>query len=198
MRPVSPGTSSGRGLAAVAHLPALPAGYGFAVVNREGRVLYHSDPRRSLRENLFDELGDGDRARAIDTSGRAGLFATRYRERPHQLSLEPIDIRRAVDGTHAGLYLAAFRDTIVERNAVGRVFVTGLAGPILLPLVSIGVTMWLMGLASSLRTHRWSKWLWPHGGLDPMYRFLTLLLSAVCASSNSRSTRRASAMPRSS
>src|SRR6202008_3238613 len=27
--------------------PALPAGYGFALINREGRVLYHSDGRLS-------------------------------------------------------------------------------------------------------------------------------------------------------
>jgi hypothetical protein len=161
------------------HRPALPAGYGFAIVNREGRVLYHSDSRLSLRENFFDELADGDRARAVIYSGHQAPFATRYRQRPHQLWLEPIKITRVIDGTHAPLYAVAFRDTSMERTIVGRVFVVGLAGPILFPLMCIGLTMWLLGWSSSAGTgRRWSVWLWPHGGLQHTYRILALLLTA--------------------
>ena len=75
--------------------PPLPAGYGFVLVNREGRVLYHSDRRLSLRENFFDELSQGARVRAMTYSGLEGPLTSRYRERPHQLYLHPLDWQRA-------------------------------------------------------------------------------------------------------
>ena len=61
-------------VAATAQLMALdrqplPAGYGFALVSREGRVLYHSDRRLSLRESFFEELSNGARARALMYAG---------------------------------------------------------------------------------------------------------------------------------
>ncbi|MDF0645977.1 MAG: hypothetical protein P0111_18265 [Nitrospira sp.] len=33
----------------------VPPGMGFAVINQDGEVLFHSDSRRNLRENLFEE-----------------------------------------------------------------------------------------------------------------------------------------------
>ena len=62
----------------------LPAGYGFAIVNREGRVLYHSDKRLSLRENFFAELSDGSRVKATMYAGGTYDGNSRYRERPHE------------------------------------------------------------------------------------------------------------------
>ena len=64
--------------------PALPAGYGFAVINRAGRVLYHSDSRLSLREHLFDELSAGGRARALVYAGQTRAITSAYRESPHR------------------------------------------------------------------------------------------------------------------
>ena len=46
--------------------PALPVGYGFAVVTRDGRTLYHSDSRLGLRENAqarAEKHGENERAR---------------------------------------------------------------------------------------------------------------------------------------
>jgi hypothetical protein len=53
---------------------SLPLGYGFAIVTRDGRSLYHSDSRLGLRENLFDHLDAQGVARAIVQSRtKAGL-----------------------------------------------------------------------------------------------------------------------------
>jgi len=127
----------------------LPAGYGFALVNREGRVLYHSDGRLSLRENLFDELSEGARVRAMMYAGRPGLLDTRYRERPHRYVFEPIGLSRAGAGSGGAdaFYLAVFRDTSIEQALVGHVFVVGLLGPMALLLVTsfVGIVflMWV-------------------------------------------------------
>ncbi len=48
--------------------PTLPAGFGFAVVTREGRVLFHSDSSLNLREtNFFAECDDHPHLRALVT-----------------------------------------------------------------------------------------------------------------------------------
>ena len=78
-----------------------------------------------------------------------------------------------------GLYIATFRDTSVEAALVARVFVFGLGGPILLPIAFIGYAMWLLTRASRQDDRRWSVWLWAHGGLEPMYRLLTVALFTV-------------------
>ena len=82
--------------------PALPAGYGFALINREGRVLYHSDGRLSLRENLFEELSDGARARAMVYATHEDAITSSYRERPHEFFFRPVSLRLAADGSPAG------------------------------------------------------------------------------------------------
>ena len=164
----------------------LPGGYGFALVNREGRVLYHSDGRLSLRENLFEELSDGGRVRAMMYAGARGLLDTRYRERPHRLFLEPIRLLRVGGGPGAGsaFYLAVFRDASIEQALVGHVFVVGLLGPMALilgiSLLGLAFLMWV----SRGTEHVWSTWLWCHSGLNHIYKrqataFLLLLIGAT-------------------
>ena len=62
----------------------LPPGYGFAVIDDGGRVLFHSDPTRNLDESFFSEADDNRRlvsavlARAADTLNlRYGGFDNR-------------------------------------------------------------------------------------------------------------------------
>ena len=172
----------------------LPAGYGFALINREGRVLYHSDGRLSLRENLYEELSEGGQARAMVYAGRDGMVKTGYRERPHRFHLHPVALLRAGEPTAAGFYLAVFREASVERALIGHVFVSGLIGPMLVLLViyaaGLGILSYASGRkdrdsnASAGEKRHWSEWLWPHGGLKTVYKrqavaFASLLLLAA-------------------
>jgi hypothetical protein len=170
----------------------LPAGYGFALINREGRVLYHSDERLSLRENLFDELSDGDSARAMTYALDRGGIDTRYRERLHRVHLHPIDITLASDageaapeagapGSSAGFYLAVFRDRTVEQALVGHVFVVGLIAPMTLVLLLCAGGLVILAAAGRRCGHCWSAWLWPHEGLNHIYRRQALTLMALLA-----------------
>ena len=169
----------------------MPAGYGFAIVNREGDVLYHSDRRLSLRENLFDELSQSARVRAQIYSGDEDLEPTRYRERAHDLFLRPIRrLTRAGEREPAGFYIVTFRDTTVERAIVGHQFVAGLVGPMLMLFA-----LWAFGqsalalIARHILKDHWGTWLWPHAGLEHVYKrqaiafgallLLTLILSAT-------------------
>jgi hypothetical protein len=164
-------------------LQPLPAGYGFALVNREGRTLFHSDRRLSLRENFFDELSKGARARAMMYANKSGPLESRYREQPHELYLQSLDFRRIDGGGPAGFYLVAFRDISVERAVVGRVLVEGLSGPVLLLSAIFAAGLSGLSLASRLAGSRWSAWLWPHGGLGDVYKWQATAFAVLLSGS---------------
>jgi hypothetical protein len=162
----------------------LPAGYGFALVNREGRTLFHSDSRLSLRENFFEELSEGARARAMMYANKSGPLTSRYRERTHELYLHALDLQardlsRVEGHGPAGFYLVAFRDTSMERAVVGRVLVEGLSGPVLLLFAIFAAGLFALSLGSRLVARRWSAWLWPHGGLKDVYKWQAIWLAVL-------------------
>lgn len=168
----------------------LPAGYGFAVINREGRVLYHSDSRLSLRENLYEELSDGARVRAMTYAGDSGGFDIRYRERPYRFYLHPIALSRAEDHGEAdrpgkgsansgGFYLAVFRDTSVDQALLGHVFVVALAVPMALTLLVSATALGILALLARRQKHHWGRWLWPHDGLQHIYQHQVLAFVLV-------------------
>ena len=163
--------------------PALPGGYGFALVNRTGRVLYHSDGRLSLRENLFDEMTEGVRARAMVYANHEEALTSAYRERPHEFYFRPLPLRVAADHTPAGHYLVTFRDTSLERAIVGRVFLISLLGPMLVLIGFISVSIAAIALVPLGRHEHWSAWLWPHGGLLHTYKRISTVLMIVLAAS---------------
>ena len=69
----------------------LPEGFGFAIVDREGNVLYHADERRNLAENLVTEC-DGDRwltAALRAASGRTGDVT--YMGAGHRVHVVPVE-----------------------------------------------------------------------------------------------------------
>jgi hypothetical protein len=65
--------------------PILAPGIGFAVINEAGRVLFHSDQRRAMFENLFDDEGLADRLRAALAARSDASFHAHYQTRPHQV-----------------------------------------------------------------------------------------------------------------
>jgi hypothetical protein len=161
----------------------LPAGYGFVLLNREGRVLYHSDGRLSLRENFFDELSEGAAVRSMLYSNREDIVESRYRERPHSLYLHRLGLYRAGEQDPGGLYVVTFRNTAAERALVGHVFTTGLIVPMAIFIVLYGAGLLALARASRSTRHHWSTWLWPHGGLNHVYRRQTAAFSALLLAS---------------
>jgi hypothetical protein len=158
---------------------ALPAGYGFAVIADDGSVLYHSDRRRSLRENLFDELSHGSLARGMIAAGRAGYLESRYSERPYEFYFHPLAITPIGEPGRAAFSVAVFRDTSLEQILIGHVFVAGLIGPMVLLLCVYGAGLGAVALASRHTDRHWSTWLWPHSGLEHIYRRQSLAFALL-------------------
>jgi hypothetical protein len=70
--------------------PILAPGIGFAVIDRAGRVLFHSDERRAVHENLLDDEGLTDRLRAVLAARSDARFHAHYQTRPHQVYVHPL------------------------------------------------------------------------------------------------------------
>jgi hypothetical protein len=78
--------------------PVLPAGFGYAIIDAGGQVLFHSQKHRILEENLYAELdnpGKLERAALAPTGDEQGeILGLRYRGRPQRIlvrRLEAID-----------------------------------------------------------------------------------------------------------
>lgn len=69
----------------------LPPGFGFALIDDDGRVVFHSSDSRSLVENFLAETGSDWRLRTLVKLRRARAVDGRYRaEGAHRFSVQPV------------------------------------------------------------------------------------------------------------
>lgn len=96
---VSVGSKLGDSLAEVAAISfnmksldsvILPAGYVFAVTDREGKVLYHSDKSKNLNENILQEFSDRDYLQSYYEAKTPGNFTTRYFGKKYHVDVKPL------------------------------------------------------------------------------------------------------------
>ena len=88
---------------------ALPRGYGFCLINNQTmQVMMHSDSRRNLAENLYQETGENDRLKyCIDQRLQTSVKEVEYYGSSHTMYVRPVpgqDISLVVfydDGTHS-------------------------------------------------------------------------------------------------
>ncbi len=68
----------------------LPAGYLFAVVDRLGRVLYHSEKYRNLNENLLEEFSDKTHLQSCLQAKTGDVFSTKYSGKKYTVLVQPL------------------------------------------------------------------------------------------------------------
>jgi hypothetical protein len=83
----------------------LPPGYGFAVLNRAGKVQFHSVSRRNLLEDFLAETQFNPELVSLLQQGGTDFFHARYLGRAQVLYITPLDIFQ-----HPPLSLVVFRD----------------------------------------------------------------------------------------
>ena len=71
--------------------PLLPAEIGFAVVNRDGLVLFHSDHTRSMKENFIQESENDLLLRTLVEHRQPGSLHVTYRAQDEQILVRPLD-----------------------------------------------------------------------------------------------------------
>jgi hypothetical protein len=82
--------------------PLLPPGFGFAIMDQDGNVLFHSDVNRNLQENFLEET-DFDNQLVAALRGRLSVHRTvGYHDKDHRVLITPID--------NVPLYLLTFQN----------------------------------------------------------------------------------------
>ena len=70
--------------------PVLPPGYSFCLIDERGEVLFHSDARLSLSENLLDDADASPELRAAIFAKEKTFAESSYQGRPSLLYLQPL------------------------------------------------------------------------------------------------------------
>jgi hypothetical protein len=146
----------------------LPPGFGYAIVDEEGTVIFHSDAQKNREENLLEECSDSRRLRAAILAGSALDFGTQYVGRDHHFYVRPLSGSKWT--------VVAFRDKRILRTVNLQMLFHWLM--LLMIYGSIQTAVLSAILLPAL--HRRSAWLWPNKERSDLYR-AALVLSAILA-----------------
>jgi len=151
--------------------PVLPPGYGFAVVKPDGTVVFHSDKRRTVAENLFHEVDDAQRLRSAVVSGSPRHLVTTYLGRRQLMYVRPMEHRRGDQQRPDGL--PWFVVSFLEREVVSTTNLEALAEAIILGFVYFAVMFILPTVAYVAVTGKNAGWLWPNKENTCYYQAVT-------------------------
>ena len=152
--------------------PVLPAGFGFCVIDEEGRVLFHSDEAHHLGENFFEESDNDHSLRSAVIDRREMPLDVNYLGRGHRLFATPLK-------SFPGWTLITFRDKQVLRTAFLELLTLSsllFLGYCLVILIFLSV-FYLVNLNTSERR----AWLWPSSRRTLSYYVSVLILLGLSA-----------------
>lgn len=150
--------------------PLLPPGFGFAIVDARGNVLFHSDTPRNLNENLITESGGDRDLRSALFARRAAHLVLRYGESSRRAYVKPLTALPAAE-----LSVMAFYDKEALRIAnIEALFVAAL---LFLLYTSIYVAA-ALGLLLFRPSYR-APWLWPQNARIPIYLDLAAVFFVI-------------------
>ncbi len=149
--------------------PVAPPGYGFAMVDESGLVLFHSIAERNGHEQLFDEVEGDPAVRAAVFARTGGHLVTNYHGAPYRFFVRPL--RRIQDCPWT---LITFRD-------LRPLAAMQLERTILLLVLTIGYLMLVCLFAIVfIRPGSYPRpWLWPQPAMNARYIHTTLTLLAL-------------------
>jgi hypothetical protein len=146
--------------------PVLPSGFEFAVIESDGRILFHSNARRRLYENFFAEVGNGGPLGATIFAARSGWLDLVYHGRPSRAYVQPLE--------DYPWTLIVLRDKELQRTANLEVLVTA----VLLFALYVGAYVLALILVQLWHADRLS-WLWPDPARTALYRRCAAALAAI-------------------
>ncbi|HLZ88531.1 MAG TPA: cache domain-containing protein, partial [Puia sp.] len=113
----------------------LPSGFGFCLIDGDGRVQVHSDPIHSVNENFIDEVGDAAQFRsAMKARQELYLPSTKFYGREYGLIVKPVP--------NLPYFLVTYYDKGYDQPVNMRILIFSLAG-CGMELLLLGA-MWLL------------------------------------------------------
>jgi hypothetical protein len=151
--------------------PVLPPGFGIAVIQGDGRVVFHSQERRNLYENFLTENTGFRHIEAAAAARRARFLTSDYHGRTHRLYVHPL--------ASSPWTLIVYRDMELPRTL--DLTITG-AWLVLFLLYSGGLTaLWM--LIRLFAGADDGTWIWPNPQRGRAYWSVVGLLAAVALAS---------------
>jgi hypothetical protein len=149
--------------------PLLPSGYSFAIIGASGAVLYHSDRRRILKENFFEEFNDPERLQAAVHARTPQRFHTTYARRPTEVFITPFTGIPA-----AQWFIATLRDEqwLETTNSEALLRTTFWSVAASIPTLAVSLLLLYAGKRSI-------QHLWPDPGKDSYYKLLVPVYAAL-------------------
>lgn len=144
--------------------PILPPGFGFAIVQNDGRVVLHSLKQRSLYENFLEEASAAREIRSLIEARHGAAVESDYHGRRTRLWVEPIKDSQWT--------LIVFRDKELLRALHLDIMTTWVA------LALVGLGIFLLGrmvLGWALPPDE-ADWLWPSADRQGVYHECLLAL----------------------
>ncbi len=148
--------------------PLVSPPLGFAVIDRTGRTLFHSDSRRALTANFFEEQGDPQRLAAAMGSRTPVSLAGTYQTRPHILHVRPLFEEARLPGQLPEWWIVTFFDKQLPATIVVEAVVRSL-----IPTLLSGLAL---GLALVVFRHVLLRALWPSRRRRRRYRRIAAVL----------------------
>jgi len=144
--------------------PVLPPGFTFAVIQGDGRVVFHTAMAPKIHENFFDECDVGGAIRSIIEGSGDGFLSGTYHARAKRFFVSPI--------AHSPWTLIVMRDQEAQRSQqldVLAAWVVLFSLYALLLLAVLAVCIQLLG----------HDWYWPSQERAPVYAAASLMLAAI-------------------
>ena len=152
--------------------PVLPHGMQFAVLDITGKVLFHSDPTRNLKENFLQECEENPALRTLVLGRTEGALTAEYLGARRRLFVTPINLAttdpRFKDPQWS---LVVFQDMLISEtvNLETLTLAAGLFAVYALLLAAGWALMYLMWPGYT------AKWFWPDDRKGRRYRWAALL-----------------------
>jgi hypothetical protein len=163
----------------------LPQGFGFAVVDPDGQVLFHSDPSRNLHENFFGETDPADELKAALRRREQKLLWLRYGGREVRAYVRPLGCEEAEENCihDFDMGLIVFLGMDDQKDLLSSVSANFLAYLLALPLLVSAVILIGAGVKSSV----WPaatitsarRRIWPRSEEKPFY-LLKAMWGLIC------------------
>lgn len=153
--------------------PVLPYGLGFAIIDRSGRVIFHSNQKLNFYENFFSECNKSDSLRSTIWGRTARQYNAYYQGRNRTFYVRPIQ--------NIPWTLIVFRDNDISAShnldsiihASILFWIYGLCLIILVSVCLLGCLFQKKILPSPSQVwHRKFRWLWPDSRLNYEYSWI--------------------------
>ena len=131
--------------------PVIPPGFGYAVIDESGNVLFHAEAVRNLWENLFEETDQDRELRAAVFGRSSDWLNARYEGRGHRLYASPLE--------PFPWFLVVYRDKQILRTTNLEILTVSMILFMMYALVGLAVAGVLYLYLSTDRLRL--AWLWP-------------------------------------